>query len=128
MKKVFKTGERYILKVIAQKKDVADHGEMTQPVYATFALVRDVENAAYQFALQKCEQHEGPVFQFLSVDHTGIAYINDEVTITVWVDHFIHTELTCFFEASVHDQLIAVGKTGMKILMKKRVEKPEMQP
>lgn len=121
MKKVFKPGERYVFKVIVKKNDVADRGEMTQPIYATFALVRDVEIAAYQFALLKCDEREGPVSKFLSVDHTGTAYVSEEVTIIVWVDQFIQNELTCFFEASVSDRLIAVGKTGIKILSKKGI-------
>jgi predicted thioesterase len=57
----------------------------------------------------------------LSIDHKSPAFVGEEIIFTAWVDQVNGNELICFYEARVGDRLVALGKTGQKILKRERI-------
>lgn len=123
MKNVFKPGDRKEVSVVVTKGDfVSFKGSVVNQVYATFALARDAEWITRQFVSAMCEEGEEGIAIFLGIDHKNQAHEGEEVIITAWVDQLHGSELFCFFEAKVDDRLIAVGKTGQRIVKQERVD------
>jgi fluoroacetyl-CoA thioesterase len=129
MKNIFKPGDKKEYKRVVQSADVAAfHNEIVHPVCATFSLARDIEWTTRQFVLEMREQDEEGIGTFLSIDHKGPAFVGEEVNFTAWVDQVDGNELRCFYEAKVGDRLIAIGKTGQKILKRDKINKIFKQP
>lgn len=123
MKVIFKPGDRkqYRKRVVPQ--DVAAfNGETVHEVYATFSLARDVEWTTRQFVLDMKDEDEEGIGTFLSIDHKHPAFVGEEIVFYAWVDHITGNELQCFYEAKVGDRLIAIGRTGQKILKKEKIK------
>lgn len=132
MKEIFKPGDRKVYKHVVTQHDVASfHGEMVHPVCATFSLARDVEWTTRQFVLDMREEDEEGIGTFLSIDHKGPAFIGEEILFEAWVDSIERNELICHYQARIGDRLVAIGKTGQKILKKEKLnrlmEKPEVK-
>ena len=129
MKDIFKPGDRKIFKKLVDQTDVAAFdGNMVHPVYATFSLARDAEWTTRQFVLEMRDPDEEGIGTFLTIEHKSPAFVGEEIIFVAWVDHVEGNELICFYEARVSDRLIAVGKTGQKILTRTRLEKILTQP
>lgn len=129
MKDIFKPGDRKIFKKLVGQSDVAAFdGNMVHPVYATFSLARDAEWTTRQFVLEMRDPDEEGIGTFLTIEHKSPAFVGEEIIFVAWVDHVEGNELICFYEARVSDRLIAVGKTGQKILTRTRLEKILTQP
>lgn len=96
-------------------------GKVVHPVCATYTLAREIEWATRQFVLEMREDDEEGIGTSLSIDHRGPAFIGEEIVITAWVEEINGHELICRYEAKVNDRLIAVGKTGQKILMREKI-------
>lgn len=129
MQEKFKPGDRKIFKRTIELSDVATfYGDMVHPVYATFSLARDAEWTTRQFVLEMRDPDEEGIGTFLSIEHKSPAFVGEEIIFVAWVDHIVGNELICFYEARVSDRVIAVGKTGQKILARKRLEKILTQP
>lgn len=124
MKAIFKPGDQ---KTYQHQVIIADFasfmGELVHPVYATFALARDAEWSSRQFALECCEPDEEGVGIFLSIDHRAPALEDDLVTFTAWIDQIHDNEIFCFVEVKVGDRLIAICRTGQKIIKKEKLNK-----
>lgn len=119
-------------KHVVTHHDVASfHGEMVHPVCATFSLARDVEWTTRQFVLDMREDDEEGIGTFLSIDHKGPAFIGEEILFEAWVDSIERNELICHYQARIGDRLVAIGKTGQKILKREKLnrlmEKPEVK-
>lgn len=124
MKQIFKPGDRKVYTRTVQPADVAAfHGEEVHPVCATFALARDIEWTTRQFVLEMREDHEEGIGTFLSIDHKGPAFVGEAIVFSAWVDQINGNELICFYEAHVNDRLIAMGKTGQKILRREKLDR-----
>jgi fluoroacetyl-CoA thioesterase len=124
MKNVFKPGDKKQFNSVVKPGDVAAfHNEVVHPVCATFSLARDIEWTTRQFVLEMRDEDEEGVGTFLSIDHKGPAFVGEEIKFTAWIDHIEGNELQCFYEAKVGDRLIAVGKTGQKILKREKLKK-----
>lgn len=123
MKTIFKPGDKKQYRRIIEAADEASfNNESVHHVYATFSLARDAEWTTRQFVLEMKDENEEGIGTFLSVEHKSPAFIGEEVIFTAWVDHIEGNELTCFFEARVDLRLIAMGRTGQKILHKEKLE------
>jgi fluoroacetyl-CoA thioesterase len=117
MKNIFKPGDKkHFSHRIAESDIAAFDGNVVHEVYATFSLARDAEWCSRLFVLDMKEEGEEGIGTFLSVEHKAAAFVGEEINFTAWVDHIERNELICFFEARVNDRIIAIGKTGQKIL------------
>jgi len=124
MKNIFKPGDKKEYKRVVNSDDVAAfHNEVVHPVCATFSLARDIEWTTRQFVLEMRDDDEEGIGTFLSIDHKGPAFVGEEITFSAWIDSINGNELLCFYEAKVGDRLIAIGKTGQKILKREKINK-----
>jgi len=122
MKNLFKVGDKKTFAKIVGEIDTAnfDSGEV-HPVYATFALGRDVEWCCRLFVLEMKEDDEEGIGTFLSIEHQSPALINSQVIFTARVESISKNEIICSYEAKVGERLIAVGRQGQKILKKVKI-------
>lgn len=124
MKNIFKTGDQKHFTVRVTESDCAAfHGELLHPVYATFALARDFEWSSRLFFLEMKEADEEGVGTMLSIEHKSMARVGDEVVITATVEQIAGNELICTIEARCNNQLVAVGKTGQKMLKQEKLHR-----
>lgn len=129
MKHVFKPGDRKTYLHRISHADVAAFGGLVvHPVYATFSLARDIEWTTRQFVLDMREEDEEGVGTFLSIDHKGPAFLDEEVVFEAWVDSQDGNELICHYQARVGERLIAIGKTGQKILKREKLNRILQKP
>ncbi|MFZ6011654.1 MAG: thioesterase family protein [Bacteroidota bacterium] len=129
MKDIFKVGDRKEFKRRVSPEDIASfQGEVVHPVCATFSLARDIEWTTRQFVLEMRDADEEGIGTFLSIDHRGPAFVGEEIIFTGYVDQINGHELICSFEARVGERLIAIGKTGQKILKRSKIDKLLAKP
>jgi fluoroacetyl-CoA thioesterase len=123
MKKIFKPGDRKeYRKIVAADDQAAFHGELVHPVCATYSLARDMEWTTRQFVLDMRDEDEEGIGTFLSIEHKSAAFVGEEILFHGYVEQINDHELICFVEAHVGERLIAVGKTGQKILKRERIK------
>jgi fluoroacetyl-CoA thioesterase len=122
LKSIFNIGDRkqYRLRV-AENDCAAFQSELLHPVYATFALARDFEWASRLFFLEMKEEDEEGVGTMLSIEHTSMAHLGDEVVITATIESISGHELICSIEATSNNKIVAIGKTGQKMLKKEKL-------
>lgn len=124
MKMPFESGHQKEYRHLVKEDEVASfHGTTVHPVYATFALARDVEWTTRQFVLEMCDPDEEGVGTFLSINHKSPAFVGEEIIFTARIEAWDGRELICTYEARVNERLIAEGKTGQKILKKDKIKK-----
>jgi len=122
LKKIFKPGDKKQTHYLVKEIDVASFlGKVVHPVCATFTLAREIEWATRQFVLEMRDEDEEGIGTSLTIDHRGPAFVGDEIVFTAWVVEINGHELICNYEARVNDKLIAVGKTGQKILKREKI-------
>jgi predicted thioesterase len=122
MKQIFKPGDIKEYRSLVKPDDVAGfHGTVVHNVCSTFALARDIEWTTRQFVLEMKEDHEEGVGTFLQIRHLGPAFVGEEITFKGIFGNLHGSELICSFEARVGERLIAVGKTGQKILTLEKI-------
>lgn len=129
MKDIFKPGDKKTYKHVVGSADVAAfHGAVVHEVCATFSLARDIEWTTRQFVLEMREEDEEGVGTFLSIDHKGPAFMGEEVVFEAWVDSLERNELICHYQARVGERLVAIGKTGQKILKREKLNRLMKKP
>ncbi len=124
MKDIFKKGDKkvYIHKI--KEEDIAAfHGETVHPVYATFALARDMEWGGRLFVIDMLEESEQGIGTFIEIDHKSPAFVNEKARIEATIEEIHLHEIICKVEVTVADRVIAHGRTGQKILKKEKVER-----
>lgn len=122
MKNIFSVGDKKEYKHIVQQTDVASfHNTVVHDVYATFALARDIEWTTRLFVLDMIDEDEEGIGTFLSVEHKSPAFVGEEINYSARVHQINGHELICLYEAKVGARVIATGKTGQKILKKKKI-------
>lgn len=124
MKNIFKEGDIRQTRYRVASEDVAAfHGKMVHPVCATFTLAREIEWSTRQFVLEMRDDDEEGIGTYLTIDHKGPAFVGDEIIFIAQVESIKGNELLCTYEATVNGRLIAIGKTGQKILKKEKLIK-----
>jgi fluoroacetyl-CoA thioesterase len=124
MKAIFKIGDEKQYRKVVQPDDVASfHGQVVHPVCSTFSLAREMEWTTRQFVLEMRDQDEEGIGTYLSVEHKSPAFVAEEIIFTGKIEQLNGHELICTCEAHVGTRLIAVGKTGQKILKKEKIDK-----
>lgn len=129
MKAIFNPGDQKMYrKVVAPEDQAAFHGEVLHAVCSTFALARDFEWSSRLFFLEMKEEDEEGVGTFLSIDHKAPAFVSDELIFTATVESIRTNELICSIEVMCDNRLIATGKTGQKMLKKKKLKEIFTRP
>ena len=124
MRTVFKSGDQKRFHRTVQADDVAAfQGKIVHSVCSTFALARDVEWTTRQFVLDMMDDDEEGIGTMLTIEHKSPAFVGEEIIFTAWFGQLDGNELICTFEAKVNDRLIAMGKTGQKILKKEKINR-----
>ena len=122
MKNIVKPGDCKQYKKVVSAEDVASfHGKIVHPVCSTFTLAREIEWTTRLFVLEMCEEGEEGIGTFLSIEHKSPAFVGEEIVFTAHVDELKNHELICTYEARVDERIIALGKTGQKILRQERI-------
>ena len=122
MKSIFKPGDTKQITYKVKESDVASfNGEVVHAVCSTFTLAREIEWSTRQFVLEMRDEDEEGIGTSVTIDHRGPAFVGEEIIITACVDTIYNHELICSYEAKVHDRIIAVGKTGQKILKRNKI-------
>lgn len=122
MKDIFKPGDTKTYTHTVTLNDVAAfHGEIVHAVCSTFALARDIEWSTRQFVLEMRDDDEEGIGTFLSIEHKAPAFVGETVNIEAAVENINGHELICSYIARVGNRVIAVGKTGQKILKREKI-------
>ncbi len=122
MKGIFKQGDQKVYRKIVTEEDQAIfHGEVLHSVCSTFALARDFEWSSRLFFLEMKEDDEEGVGTFLSIDHKSPAFVGEELKIVATIENIERNELICSIEATCDNRIVAIGKTGQKMLKKDKL-------
>ena len=122
MKGIFKQGDQKVYRKIVTEEDQAIfHGEVLHSVCSTFALARDFEWSSRLFFLEMKEDDEEGVGTFLSIDHKSPAFVGEELKIVATIEDIERNELICSIEATCDNRIVAIGKTGQKMLKKDKL-------
>lgn len=97
------------------------NGELLHKVCSTFALARDFEWSSRLFFLEMKEDDEEGVGTMLSIEHKTPAFVGEEILFTATVEKVERNELICIIEAKTENRTIATGKTGQKMLKRKKL-------
>lgn len=122
MKNCFKTGDTRIYEKIVTKEDLAafESGGVHE-VYATFALGRDAEWSSRLFVLEMKEEDEEGIGTFLNITHKSPAMLGQKVVFIASICLLEKNIIDCDVTAKVDDRVIAVCKTGQKIIKKEKL-------
>lgn len=123
MRNPFRPGDQKVYAVTVDEGRLArfDAG-LVHPVYATFALAKDVEWAGRLFVLEMKEEGEEGIGTALSIEHVSPAPLGASVSITATLIAVEGNRIEVGFEAHVGERLIARGTTGQKIVHKQRMD------
>ena len=120
----FQPGDQKIYQRTVQPTDVAAfESGLVHPVYATFALARDLEWSTRLFVLEMKEEDEEGIGTRLSVVHHSPAGVGEALQFTATVKAWEGNELICQVEVHCGQRLVATGETGQKILKRAKLEK-----
>jgi fluoroacetyl-CoA thioesterase len=124
MKNIFKTGDAKVYKTIVKPEDqAAFNGEVLHKVCSTFALARDMEWSSRLFFIEMKEDDEEGVGTYLEIEHRAPAFVGEDLTITATVESISGNELLCDIVVKQNDKLIALGKTGQRMLKKEKLNR-----
>ncbi len=123
MKDIFKNGDvKVFRKMITEADQAIFNNELLHPVCSTFALARDFEWSSRLFFIELKDADEEGVGTFLHIDHKSPAFVGEEIEFRAIVESINGATMTCYIEAKVGDRLIAVGKTGQKMLTRDKLK------
>jgi predicted thioesterase len=123
MKNIFKPGDqKSFMRIVLESDCAIFNEELLHRVCSTFALARDFEWSSRLFFLEMKDDDEEGVGTMLSIDHKSPAFVGEEILFTATVEKTEKNELICTIEAKVGDRIIAVGKTGQKMLKKEKLK------
>src|SRR4051812_35240047 len=123
MKNIFRKGDQKVYrKKIGSEDQAIFHDELLHPVCSTFALARDFEWSSRLFFLEMKEADEEGVGTSLQIVHQHPAFVGEEIIFTATVEDAEGREFICSIEARVGNRIIAVGKTGQKMLKKSKLK------
>lgn len=129
LKKIFKPGDIKQTSYVVKMEDVAAFkGNVVHPVCATFTLAREIEWSTRQFVLDMRDEDEEGVGTFLTIEHQSPAFVDEDIVFTACYDILSGNELICSFEAKVGSRVVAIGKTGQKILKRETISRIFTKP
>ena len=73
--------------------------------------------------LDLIEDDEEGVGTMLHIDHKSPAFEGEEITVMARFESLTSGELICAIEVKVNERLIALGKTGQKLMKKDKLLK-----
>ncbi len=122
MKNIFNPGDQksFTRKVLASDCAIFNN-ELLHSVCSTFALARDFEWSSRLFFIEMKEDDEEGVGTMLSIEHRSPAFVGEEILFTASVEKIERNELICSIEGKVGSRIIAIGKTGQKMLKKEKL-------
>ena len=124
MKNSFNVGDiKCYEKKIAPEDTAAFHGKEVHPVYATFALARDMEWASRLFVLEMKEEDEEGVGTKLCIEHLQPAFVDEHIEIRAQLECVKGNEIDCAITVVSGGRELARGKTSQKILKKEKIKK-----
>ncbi|WP_224998420.1 thioesterase family protein [Cesiribacter sp. SM1] len=124
MKSIFKPGDKKTWQKRVEPQDkAAFEGEQVHPVCSTFALGREIEWASRLFVLDMREEDEEGIGTLLEIQHKAPALEGELLEITATVEQQEQNELLCSIEVKVGNRVVAVGRTGQKVLKRAALEK-----
>ena len=109
-------------KTVEESDQASFHGELLHAVCSTFALARDFEWSSRLFFLEMKEDDEEGVGTFLSIDHKSPAFVGEELNIVATIEKIERNELICSIKATCGNRLVAIGRTGQKMLKKDKLK------
>ena len=122
MKLIFQIGDKKIYNTTVQPSDQAIfHGELLHPVCSTFALARDIEWSSRLFFIEMKDEDEEGVGTYLEIVHQSPALVGDPLEITATVTSINGNELMCSIAVQSHGRIIAIGKTGQRMVTKAKL-------
>ncbi|UAY51456.1 thioesterase family protein [Ferruginibacter albus] len=123
MKNIFKKGDTKTFTHTVMAADVAAFENQTiHEVYSTFALARDAEYCSRLFLLDMKEADEEGIGVSINIEHIAPAFIDDKVIFTSLFEAISGNKITCHFEASANNAIIAKGTTAQKIVKKEKLK------
>lgn len=129
MKNIPNVGDTRVYKKIVEESDQASfHGSPVHAVCSTFALARDMEWSSRLFFLDMKEEDEEGVGTHLTIDHKGPAFVGEELSFIATAKSIHNHELICDIEVKANNRIVAVGKTGQKMLKKERLKQLFTRP
>ncbi len=129
MKYIFKPGDHKEFRTVVKEADQAIfHGTLLHPVCSTFALARDIEWSSRLFFIEMKEDDEEGVGTLLEIEHRSPAFVGEELVIKATVARIVGNELICDIEVKTGTRLVAVGKTGQRMLKKERLKQIFTKP
>lgn len=121
---IFKIGDQKTFHKVVTVDDVAHfESDAVHPVYSTFSLGRDAEWVCRLFVIDLKEESEEGIGTFLNIEHQSPALVGQEVIFTATLEELKGNSVICSYEAKVGDRLIAIGKTGQKVLPKEKINR-----
>lgn len=122
MKSVFNIGDIKVFEKLVTKEDLAvfESGGV-HDVYATFALGRDAEWSSRLFVLEMKDDDEEGIGTFLNITHHSPALLGQTVRFTATIYLLEKNKIDCDVIATVGERIIAVCKTGQKIIKKEKL-------
>ena len=122
MKNIFHKGDTktFIRKVTSADTATFESGTVHE-VYSTFALGRDAEWCTRLFTIDMKDDDEESIGTALSIQHIAPASVGSEVVFTGIYEALTGNQITCSFEATANNRIIAKGTTGQKILKKEKL-------
>jgi len=109
---------------IVKETDYATfNDQVLHPVCSTYKLGQEMEWSSRLFMLDIINADEEGVGTMLHIDHKSPAYLGDVVNIRAIFDSFEQNNLMCDIEVEVDGRLIALGKTGQRLLKRVNLEK-----
>lgn len=123
MKNPFVQGDIKIYSKIVSADEIAafDSGTV-HDLYSTFAAAKDAEWSTRLFVLEMKEADEEGIGTFINIEHHSPAFTGTKIDFYARLDEVKGHEIICSFTAKSGDRLIASGRTGQKILKRKKIE------
>ena len=124
MKNIFQIGDKKVYKKVVNASDIAqfDAGKV-HDVCSTFSLAQAAEWSSRLFVLEMKEEDEEGIGTMLTIEHRSPALLGDEVSIEAEIEEINGHEIICSYLAKVNERVVAVGKTGQKVLKKEKIER-----
>ena len=124
MKKILSPGDLKIHRFRVASEHLASfNGQTIHRVCSTFKLAQEMEWSSRLFILDLIEDDEEGVGTMLHIDHKSPAFEGEEVTVMARFESLTSGELICAIEVKVNERLIALGKTGQKLMKKDKLLK-----
>ena len=118
----FKIGDKRTFIHKVQNEDIAAfESGMVHPVCSTFSLAKYIEWTSRLFVIDaKAEDEEG-IGTMLHIEHKEPAFIDQEIHFEATVESANDNELICEVTATSGERVIALAKTGQKVLKMSRI-------